>query len=113
MINVDMNKIPYTGGKYYDLVEKEEFEKHSVKMDLYELSDIVAGEKIILYRCAKMVDGNVVYQRMVANVMMVIPDYGMTYSHKHTKDTGQVKQMMFTDYKENWYFIKPEDVKEQ
>jgi len=102
-MNLEYNDIPYTGGRYYQYIDKETFEFYEKFKDHYTLDDLKVelGRKYTLYRVAKRPNGDEILFMKLSMQLLERNDDMMLFHH----EGGAYKTMLLEGYKKHWFFI--------
>ena len=100
MLDIEYNKIPYTGGRFYDYIDKETFEFYWQFKDHYTLDELRTGQEYTFYRMARDARDEIVYMR-IKGYLVDRNDHQMFFMHRPMKG----KTMYLDGYKEHWFFL--------
>lgn len=105
MIDIELNKIPYTGGYGYTEISPDTFSFYFEQRYAYKLEQLIPGNIYTIFRIVKRRTTNEIYYTKIhAHVTHVnLEAMQMYYGHK-----GGMKRMCLDDYQVNWCFFPDE-----
>lgn len=99
-MNVDYENAPFTGGRYYEYLTREQFDEVLPKAEDFTIDDLKVGSKCTFYRIAKNDELKTVHMK-ISGQLIHVDEEQMIFVHQSSK----AKIMKLGGYKEHWFFI--------